>query len=134
MKTLYTLFGIGILANLVLYFKTLKRQNKMESSNNARFEKAQADLNKTNTALNNVRSEMDAQKTKIADLESQIGEMGLTKEQEDVIFAGLTGIREHSENLSTVDENAPTEPTEEEPTEEPAPTEEPTEGSEEENA
>lgn len=126
----YILPGISILITLVLYFKTLKRQNKMESSNNARFEKAQADLNKTNTALNNVRSEMDAQKTKIAELESQIGEMGLTKEQEDVIFAGLTGIREHSENLSTVDENAPTEPT----TEEPAPTEEPTEGSEEENA
>jgi peptidoglycan hydrolase CwlO-like protein len=85
----------------------------------ASFEEMQATIAATNTALTNISDEMGAMQNEIDALKEQIGNMGLTAEQESTIADGLQSLRTRAENISTVIEGAdpeqPEEPTEEEP-------------------
>ena len=95
-----------------ILFTYINNRNMAQS-----FEEMQASINATNTALDNVQTEMTAQKAEIDALKEQVAGMGLTAEQEAVIAEGLAGIRTHAEAISTVDEGA--EPIDPEQPEEP---------------
>jgi septal ring factor EnvC (AmiA/AmiB activator) len=89
----------------------------------ASFEEMQATIAATNTALTNISDEMGAMQNEIDALKEQIGNMGLTAEQESTIADGLQSLRTRAENISTVIEGAPAE----EPTPDPEQPEEPNE-------
>jgi len=109
---------LALIVSVVVLILFIINQINMAQS----FEEMQASINATNTALDNVQTEMTAQKAEIDALKEQVAGMGLTAEQEAVIAEGLAGIRTHAEAISTVDEGA--EPIDPEQPEEPE-TEEP---------
>lgn len=134
MKTYLTSLAAAFTAAIPIFILLsciLKKQSKMESNSNERFNEFKGELTGAKTALENVATEMAGMKDKIATLQSAVADMGLTRAQEDELLGHIRPIRTQAESLSTVVEGA-SQPTEETPTE--PGTEEPTPGEGEEEA
>ncbi len=93
----FALAAIVVLEFFVSIFLTIKYNCIMAS-----FEDLQATVQATNTALDNIGTEMTGMKSEIEVLKEKLGNMGLTAEQEQVIGEGLASLRARAEAISTV--------------------------------
>jgi len=83
--------------SLLTFFLLIKIQIDMAKT----FEEIQDALTKTNTALDNISSEMDAFKIEIEDLKKKLEDSGLTAEQEQILSDGIDALKTRAENIST---------------------------------
>ena len=104
-----TLFDISVLAGV---FYLIFKQEQFNKKTMASFEEFQNVLSESKQDLENVKADVASLADKVTQLEEQIGNMGLTAEQEATIFAGLTELKDEIKVIAdtTPEEELPVEP------------------------